>query len=303
MLQGTIFNIQRYSLHDGPGIRTTVFFKGCPLRCSWCHNPESQAAEPTVSYLENRCVRCGMCIAACPQGGMGPGGWPEQARRCVRCGACVEVCPSGARQLIGRTLTVDELLDEILKDRLFFEESGGGATFSGGEPLLQSGFLAAVLARCRAEMLHTVVDTCGHASTDALLNIARLVDLFLYDIKALDDDLHRRLTGASNGLILENLRALSRVHRNIWLRVPLLPGLNDSDEQLGNLSRFAASVPAVRRVHLLPYHRLGSQKLASLGCAEPDSAGGRPAREPTADDLQRAAEFFRTAGLPVYTGG
>jgi pyruvate formate lyase activating enzyme len=305
MQSGLVFNIQRYSIQDGPGIRTTVFLKGCPLRCWWCHNPESQAPEPEITVIETRCTQCGECLSACPQSAAGgfrgtdfqsvdagtvpilaERKWdcPPSLVRCTRCGACVEACPTEARQLVGRRMTVDEVLAEVLKDRLFYDDSGGGVTFSGGEPLVQPEFLMGLLAACRARAIHTAVDTSGYAPQEQLLSAAGLTDLFLYDLKTMDDARHLECTGVSNAAILENLIALGRVHQNIWIRIPIIPGFNDDAEQLDAAARFVASIPAVRQVSLLPYHPTGIHKSRWLGrhVAQPPSAAKHVAQPPSA---------------------
>lgn len=255
---GTVFNIQRFSTHDGPGIRTTVFLKGCPLACPWCHNPESRAPGLEIAFNEGRCIRCGSCVRSCKAGAV------ENRLLCVLCGACVETCPTGARQLVGRTYTADELVREVEKDRDFYEESGGGVTFSGGEPLLQARFLVSVLAACRARELHTAVDTTGFAPTATLREVARYANLFLYDLKLMDQVRHREYTGVSNELILGNLRQLVAVGAEVIVRVPLIPGITDTDENLSAIGEFVQSL-GLTRVSLLPFHEMAADKHARLG--------------------------------------
>ncbi len=349
MIRGRIFNVQRFSVHDGPGIRTTVFLKGCPLRCAWCHNPESLRGEAELTVAESRCIHCGACIEACPTGRLGvlgeggPSHWAPEALRaapeCTLCGTCVAACPTEARQLVGRLVGVDELVADLLEDRLFFDESGGGVTFSGGEPLAQPEFLAAALDACRRQGLRTAVDTSGFCRREDLLDMAGRTDLFLYDLKHMDEDRHRELTGVSNRRILDNLRALAHVrahaligsrardrdlplvkardaaHDAIWIRVPLIPGVNDDAANLEATARFVRSLPGVHRLHLLPYHVHGIDKRDRLteplaperrigsanpaGAAESADAGDRSRQ--TALDL--AARRLTAAGLEVHLGG
>jgi len=306
MRSGLISNIQKYSLQDGPGIRTTVFLKGCPLRCAWCHNPENIAPRPQVVLFKARCIRCGECATVCPERGAAqpiaagePIPEPTEGSRCQACGACVEACPTGARVLIGQPTTVDQLLAEILADRVFYDESGGGVTFSGGEPLSQAVFLRDTLAACRNQEIHTAVDTCGLTPLDDLLGLAPLVDLFLYDLKLMDEERHRHFCGATNGLILDNLRALAESHANIWIRIPLIPGVNDLPEELDAMARFIVGLHGVCQVNLLPYHRTGIQKFQRLG----KEYGLPDVRPPPEEQIQLAARHFVAAGLNTKVGG
>lgn len=301
MAHGVVFNIQRYSVHDGPGIRTTVFLKGCPLECAWCHNPEGISPRREMVVMEGRCMECGECRTVCPFGQelTEDGPLPVSDTRCTLCGACVEVCPTGARQVVGREMTVSEVLAEIRKDRVFIEESGGGVSFSGGEPLMQPAFLAALLTDCRAEGLHTAVDTCGMVRTEELLKIAALTDLFLYDLKLMDDARHLQYTGVSNRVILENLRALGGVHSRIWVRVPLVPGVNDDRPSLESMAQFVAGVPGVRQVNVLPFHRTGLAKARRVG--RTDQLEG--VATPSAAAVEDALAVFRERGLDARAGG
>jgi pyruvate formate lyase activating enzyme len=297
---GRVFNVQRFSLHDGPGIRTTVFLKGCPLHCEWCHNPEGIAPEPEIVVVASRCIACGTCVAVCPEGLADVrGGFTGDRADCTVCGSCVDACPAEARQIAGREVTVRALLGELLRDRVFFDDSGGGVTFSGGEPLLQVRFLEAMLEACRAEGLSTAVDTSGLAPLKHLLRIAALTDLFLFDVKLVDEERHRRHTGVSNATILANLEALTRVHGNIWLRVPVVPGVNDDAENLAATAALAARLPSVRRVTLLPYHRLGTDKLRRLGRPEALEEIAPPSR----GRMEELAAGFAAAGVHASIRG
>ncbi len=291
---GRVFNVQRFSLHDGPGIRTTVFLKGCPARCLWCHNPESQEAAPEVIVVESRCAHCGTCREVCPHGAPPPG-----SPSCDACGACVEACPAGAREVAGRETTVAAVMEEVRRDRAFYEGSGGGVTFSGGEPLAQPAFLRALLEGCRAERIDTAVDTCGFAPRETLLSLAPLADLFLFDVKLVDDARHRELTGLPVSPILDNLKALAAVHRDVWVRVPVVPGHTDAEADIRATAALVAGLPAVRKVSLLPFHRTGAAKARRLGRPFPLES----LAPPPAERLESLAAVFRERGLTVAIGG
>ncbi len=291
MATGTVFDIQRYSIHDGPGIRTTVFLKGCPLSCKWCHNPEGQSGDVELTFLENRCGRCGACLSVCRHGAIAWGGGEPGARgrdggasgldkhgitdgscapvtdrtKCARCGECAKVCFSGARELTGKEMSVRQVMSEVERDIPFYEESGGGVTLSGGEPLTQAGFAAELLETSRDRGIHTVLDTCGFAEWGAVDLVRRHVDLFLYDIKFLDDAKHRELVGVSNAGMISNLIELARLGHNIVLRVPVIPGFNDDYESIHQIGAFAATLPHLISVDVLPYHKIGIEKYRRLG--------------------------------------
>ena len=298
---GLVFDVQRFSLQDGPGIRTTLFLKGCPLACLWCHNPESMTGAPEILVTPDRCIACGACVDACPLGlpsGVG-GGWALPRASCEACGRCVEACPTGARRLAGQPLTVDEAVEAATRDRVFYDQSGGGVTFSGGEPLWQADFVIACLEVLRARGVHVAVDTCGLVEREVLLRAAASTDLFLYDLKHMDDGAHAEITGASNGRILDNLAALSEAHDQIWVRVPVVPGYNDAPANLARTAAFAASLPAVRRVSLLPYHGLGERKRERIGTAAAEFDTWTPSPE----RLRDIAAVFEDAGLHTTIGG
>ena len=298
---GTIFDIQRFSIHDGPGIRTTVFFKGCPLRCWWCHNPESQAPARELMLREERCIDCLECLQACENGAISQsdGSVSTALDKCTSCGNCTQVCPSGAREIIGREVTVPQVIEEVARDIIFYDQSGGGVTFSGGEPLLQPDFLGALLQECREREIHTAVDTSGCASFNVLNRICGDVDLFLYDIKLMDDERHRRYTGVSNGLILKNLQEISQRGHEIIVRVPVVPDVNDDEENICKLGDFVTSLAHRPQIDLLGYHKLGLEKYRRLR-----TAWNLPETQPpSAERMAEIAATLRGFGLRVTTRG
>ena len=296
---GLVFNIQRCSIHDGPGIRTTVFVKGCPLSCSWCHNPEGIDGSPVLMISADRCLSCGACTNACSVGGAAPAGELWDRELCTRCGACVEACPADARELAGCSYEVGDLVDLIERDRVFFDSSGGGVTFSGGEPLAQPEFVLQCLRECRKRGLHTAVDTCGLASRETLLEVAALADLVLYDLKHMDPDRHRAETGTGNRIILENLRALSETGAEIWIRIPVIPGFNVDRENIAATGDFLRGLPRQHRVCLLPYHDIAGGKRSRL-----EEKTARPGiDQPDAASLADLAAHLGSLDLEVEVGG
>ena len=301
-LKGRVFDIKRYSIHDGPGIRTTVFLKGCALRCLWCHNPESVDPGPELMHWPARCRRCYACVAACPLGAIaknGDGAVSVDRAKCDACGKCAEACLYDAMQIVGREMTVDEVMAEVERDRVFYEQSGGGVTLSGGDPFVQADFAEAVLDACRARGLRTAIDTAGMAAPGVLDRLAARADLVLYDLKVMDDARHRETTGAPNGPLLENLARLVARGPEVWVRVPLVPGVNDDDGNVRRAIDFLRSLRKVERVGLLPYHSGGLEKARRIGKERDFRAFEAPGEERVA----AVAAAFREAGFDVRIGG
>lgn len=301
MKTGTIFNIQRFSIQDGPGIRTTVFFKGCPLRCWWCHNPESQVSVPELTFREERCIGCEVCVEACPNGAISQSGGSLSISvdRCTVCGDCVRACPAEALEIVGREMTVAEVMAEIEKDIVFYDQSGGGVTFSGGEPLAQPDFLYALLQGCKEREIHTAVDTSGFASSEILSRIGESVDLWLYDLKLMDDEKHRHYTGVSNELILRNLKELSLRGETIIVRVAIVPGINDEEDNLSRLGEFVASLAYPPQVDILAYNKMGLEKYKRLKRAY----AFHETQPPSDEGMAELAATLRGFRLQVKMGG
>lgn len=255
-MKATIFDIQRTSFVDGPGIRTTVFFKGCNLRCAWCHNPESQRFEKQIMFYKDKCIGCGKCFEKCH----------NQLKNCDFCGQCEIYCPSEARKICGKEYTVEEVYEQIVQDVDFYKTSGGGVTFSGGECMLQLDFLKEILELCHKNGIHTAVDTAGCVPYENFESILPYTDMFLYDVKLLDEEKHKKYVGASNKLILENLAKLLQNNVKIWVRVPLIGGVNDNIEEISALRDFFKVNGFPDKVELLPYHAMGENKSRALGC-------------------------------------
>lgn len=295
-----IFNIKRFSIHDGPGIRSTVFLKGCPLRCAWCHNPESQSQNPELIYRPEHCLVCGDCLEACPHGApqLIGGVISQNWSQCLDEGACAAVCIPGAREMIGREVGAAEVVEELTRDRVFYEESGGGVTFSGGEPLNQPDFLEDCLRLCKEAGLHTALDTCGSGSWVSLERQLPFLDLVLYDLKTLDDELHRDYTGVSNHGILDNFWSLVESGIEIQIRRPVIPGVNDDPEEIDRLAEFLEPLNGKIKIDLLPYHALSADKYRRLG-----RESGEDWVSPTQEELNRISAQLRSNGLEVGTRG
>jgi pyruvate formate lyase activating enzyme len=300
ILWGTIFNLQRYSTRDGPGIRTTVFFKGCPLRCRWCHNPEGQEERPQLILRPDRCIGCGQCLTICPPSAIQrkADAFFTDRSRCLACGKCSEACPAVAREIVGRQVSVKELVVEVERDQLFYRQSGGGVTFGGGEPLAQPWFLRAILQALRARRIHSAVDTCGLAPTKTVQALVPWVDLWLYDLKVMDRSIHRQYTGQSNDLILENLSVLARLGAPIWVRMPVIPGFNDLPGNVQHTAEFLNDL-GLREIHLLSYHASGTEKAERMGLQD---RSGR-FNTPTEEEMNALAEQFRAQGIQAKREG
>jgi len=267
METGIVFNIQKFSIHDGPGIRTNVFLKGCPLRCLWCHNPEGLEAAPEIEYQANKCIGCGAC-SVCPQGChkfyMETGHIYDRAD-CIRCGICVEKCPAAALKMVGEIYTVEQVMEKVMADKVFYDKSGGGMTLSGGEPLYQPKFALALLQEAKNRGLHTALETSGFASAEVFKSVLPYTDLLLFDYKATGEERHKELTGVPQKGILANLETANAQGKPIVLRCPIVPGINDNTEHYDAIAALANRLSSVIQVDLEPYHTLGTGKAPKLG--------------------------------------
>ena len=304
---GIVFDIQRFSIHDGPGIRTLIFLKGCPLRCLWCSNPEGQCREPSLMFIERLCIGCKRCVEVCLEGAVtvsdGQVKWDKE--KCKECMKCIAVCPSMARQVCGKQFTVKQLLDEVERDRAYYWRSGGGVTVGGGEPLVQPEFTRGFLKEAKKSNLHTAVETCGYGEWKQLESIMEYVDLLFIDIKHMNPEKHKELTGISNELILENIRKASLLidggEKTIIIRVPVVSGCTDSEDNIKAIAEFVQKVGNIKKIELLPYHGMGAIKYDRIKWTKTYQLQGL--RPPSDDHMQRLREIVESYGLKGQIGG
>ena len=299
-MQGIVTNIQRFSVHDGPGIRTTVFLKGCNLRCFWCHNPETLDPRPQLQLFLDRCIGCGECFRRCPNGAHILVDGQRQFHRevCVGCGKCAETCYAQALVLVGQSMGVEQVVEEVLRDRPFYQTSGGGVTLSGGEPLLQPEFARGILERCRQEGVQTAIETAANLPWERMASVLAVTDLIMMDIKLMDSDRHRACTGVPNERILANAAHLGQQPQPLIVRTPLVPGVNDSPEDVAAIAEFVSGLPNLLYYELLPFHPMGTGKYEALGMEYRAKGVKRPPRE----RMDALAEVARGHGIPVRHG-
>ena len=293
-MSARIFEIKRFAVHDGDGIRTTVFFKGCPLKCVWCHNPEGIDFKPELAYYENKCINCGECIRVCPNKAhtIEKGVHIFNRKKCTGCGNCEEVCLGNALTLYGEEVTEDELLPKLLEDKEFYENSNGGVTLSGGECLMQSDFCAELLKKLKENGINTAVDTCGFVPQQAIDKVIPYTDVFLYDMKAYDEDIHIKCTGYSNKLILENIKYIDSCNKAIEVRIPYVPDYNS--DQIEKIAVFLKDLNNLTKVRILPYHNYAGSKYTSLA-----KENTLPTQLPTDSEMEDARTILRKYGLKV----
>lgn len=298
--KGLVFDIQRFSVHDGPGIRTIVFLKGCPLRCRWCSNPESQHKDQQIMYLSQNCLHCGRCVEACPTKALSfQPGFRIDASQCDMCGKCVDVCFSQALHMAGRFRSVEDVIEELKKDQIHYRRSGGGITLSGGEPLFQHEFAKELLQACKARGWHTAIETTGFTSDSVLEKVLPWLDLILLDIKHMNSEKHKHYTGQSNEIIHHHAKFMSRFGIPMIIRVPVIPGFNDQPSEIREIAAFAASIRGVKELHLLPYHRLGENKYDYLQREYPLKGVGPQEKE----EIITLRQVVEAEGLVCKIGG
>ena len=302
MIKGIIFDIKRYAIHDGPGIRTTIFLKGCPLSCPWCHNPEGVYSNPEIFFYSKRCDKeCSECVTACPNNAI----YKNEAsikidhEKCDSCGICEDVCVYEALKIVGKEVSVQDVMSEIEKDRIFFDESGGGVTLSGGEPLAQPDFLESLLLEIKKKRINVAVDTSGYASFEDLDTITDKVDLLLYDLKIMDDEEHKKYTGVSNDVILKNLRRLTEKGKPIAVRIPLISGVNSDSHNIEMIAEYLYSLKNIRQINLLPYHKGGYEKSKRLR----ERGKFMSFKPPANERIEEIRRFLSDSGYVVNIGG
>lgn len=298
MKTATIFNTQRFSIHDGPGIRTVIFFKGCPLRCLWCANPESQSFKPELEVLPENCIGCGECMKVCQRNAISfdEGGINILRDRCCKCGSCAVECYSRTLKYVGEQISVSQAVAEIKKDEVFFKNSGGGVTFSGGEPLSQGEFCIEVLNECRASGIHSALETSGYGDRDIFIDMAKKLDIVFFDIKHSDPEVHRKLTGVTNDIILENLRSIQPYASEIIVRTPVIPGVNDDKVNIARTAAICSEMSSVSKWELLPYHDFGEHKYDALGKVYNNEMFLRPSGKHMSELMELANGIMKPAG-------
>lgn len=292
-MTGTIFNIQKFCTHDGPGIRTTVFLKGCPMSCKWCHNPESIEKEPVMAFYVSKCKRCGRCLSVCENNAIDPETFQFKRELCTKCGKCIAKCLVSAREKFGYDTTVEEVIASVMKDKVFYDNSKGGVTFSGGEPFFQFEFLMELLKSSKENGLNVAVETNGLTSFENIKEASKYIDLFLMDLKIMDNERHKKYCGTPNKQVLANARKISELGKDILFRVPLIPGINDSIEDLTQLADFVNSLPNKHKVELLKYHEIGTSKYDACGM-DYELRSTRPV-----DDIKEAIDYLKSKGVEI----